>query len=167
MAHHRVTLITTGGTIDKIYPPDKGSYAFVFGEEPASKAILARARMEVEEIIRIPPKDSLDMTDDDRERIADACEIAVPGSVVITHGTDTMIETAAAIAKRNIGKAIVLVGSAQPEGMKETDADFNLGFAFGCAQALPTAGVFIAMNGEVFRWNKCEKGEDGIFRHIA
>lgn len=167
MAYHRTTLITTGGTIDKKYPPDRGSYAFVFGTEPAAKAVLARARLDIEGIVQLPPKDSLDMTDEDRERIADACQAAAPGSIIVTHGTDTMIETAAVIAARDLGKAVVLVGSAQPEGMKDTDADFNLGFAFGAAQALPTAGVFIAMNGEVFRWNKCVKGDDGIFRSIA
>lgn len=164
MTYHHVTLITTGGTIDKKYPPDKGSYAFVFGAEPAAKAILDRARFFVGDIVQISPKDSQDMTDTDRQRIADACAAALPGSIVITHGTDTMIETAAVIAEHDFPHVIVLVGAAQPEGMKNTDADFNVGFAFGAAQSLSRPGVYIAMNGDIFRHDNVVKDDDGVFR---
>ena len=162
MSHHDVALITTGGTIDKYYPPDKGSYAFVFGR-PAALAILETARVGVDSHIALPPKDSMDMTSVDRQNIAIECELLKHTTIVITHGTDTLIDTARVIAARQLGKVIVLVGAAQPECMKNTDANFNLGFAFGVAQALPSPGVYIAMNGEVFNWEQCVKLDDGTF----
>ncbi len=160
-------IITTGGTFDKEYPPDKGSYAFVFGKESSVLRILARARLPATTVTQLPPQDSLSMRLEDRERIAKACEDALEARIVVTHGTDTMIETASVIARYVADKRIVLTGAAQPEAIKETDADFNLGFAIGVAQASDESGVFIAMNGRVFEADNCIKLDSGLFVHTS
>ncbi len=139
-------IFTTGGTIDKVY--FDANSEFQVGE-PQIAEVLTEANVtfafEVESVLR---KDSLDMTDADRQliraRVAqDGCE-----RVLLTHGTDTMIQTA--LALRDIpGKTIVLTGAMQPARLRVSDAFFNIGFAIAAAQLLPP-GVYIAMNGEIF-----------------
>jgi L-asparaginase len=92
-------------------------------------------------------------------------KVNTPG-VIITHGTDTMIETAGSVAQSlppDDQKVVVFVGSSQPESLKDTDADFNIGFAFAATQCLSQAGVYITMNGRVFRYDECRKTEEGFF----
>ncbi len=142
----RIKIFTTGGTIDKIYFDAKSEFQV---GEPQIAEVLTEANVrfsfEVESLLR---KDSLELTDADRQlirtRVAqDACE-----RILVTHGTDTMIQTA--LALRDIpGKTIVLTGAMQPARLRVSDAFFNIGFAIAAAQLLPS-GVYIAMNGDIF-----------------
>jgi len=149
----KIKFLTTGGTIDKVYFDAKSE--FQVGPPQVTEMLRdvnVQFAHETESILR---KDSLEMTDADRalirERVAaDACE-----RIVITHGTDTMVQTA--LALREIpGKTIVLTGSMQPARFRATDATFNLGTAVAAAQSLP-AGVYIAMNGRIFDPAHCRK----------
>jgi len=139
-------VFTTGGTIDKVYFDALSE--FQVGESPLD-AILREANVGIEyELTSLMRKDSLELTDTDR----DAIHAAVSGSdavhILITHGTDTMAETAERL--RGIeGKTIILTGAMQPARLRSTDAIFNVGFALAAAQ-LQSPGVYIAMNGRVF-----------------
>ncbi|WP_066775237.1 asparaginase domain-containing protein [Sphingomonas sp. CCH5-D11] len=141
-----VLILTTGGTIDKLYFDALSTYQI--GESVVDR-VLKTARVtlpyRVAEVMR---KDSLEMTDDDRALIARQVEDAAETRIIITHGTDTMTQTAQALAGIT-GKTIVLVGALSPARFAESDASFNLGMAIATAQAAP-AGVWIVMNGTVF-----------------
>ncbi|MEW9854239.1 asparaginase domain-containing protein [Novosphingobium sp. M1R2S20] len=141
-----ILVLTTGGTIDKQYFDALSEYQIA---EPMVSALLKTARVthpfRIAELMR---KDSLELTDDDRTAIRVAVEQAPEVSIVVTHGTDTMVQTAAALEEVE-GRTIVLVGALAPARFAESDAAFNLGMAFASAQALPP-GVYITMNGTVF-----------------
>ena len=141
-----ILVVTTGGTIDKIYFDAKSDFQVgrsVVGELLREAQVMVP--FELKEVLR---KDSLDLTDDDRELIRQVIDEAHQERVVVTHGTDTMTDTAAALASIP-GKTIVLTGALNPARFAATDASFNVGMAFAAAQALP-AGVYVAMNGRVF-----------------
>lgn len=142
----KVKIFTTGGTIDKIYFDAKSSYEV---GEPQIGEILDEANVQigfdVETLFR---KDSLDLTDEDRAVIVRRVRQEASQHVLITHGTDTMIDTAQALQEVS-GKTIVLVGSLSPARFKNSDAVFNIGFAFAAVQLLPV-GVHLAMNGRAF-----------------
>jgi L-asparaginase len=107
--------------------------------------------------------DSLDMTDADRELIAENCAQAPEPGIVVTHGTDTMVETAQVIARRVSGKTVVLTGAMVPYAFGSSDGLFNLGSAISFAQVLPP-GVYVAMNGRCFAWDHVRKNrETGVF----
>ena len=146
MSEPGILVLTTGGTIDKNYFDALSEYQIVDSGIPA---LLKEARValpfRVEEVCR---KDSLELTDADRASIAARTAQAPERRIVITHGTDTMTETARALAGV-AGKTIVLTGALSPARFAETDAPFNLGMAFAAAQTAP-AGVWIAMSGQVF-----------------
>lgn len=95
-----------------------------------------------------------------REKLASTCIDARSTRILITHGTDSMIETAAYLSKRVTDKTIVITGAFLPETFKATDADFNVGFALGVLTTLSVTGVFIAMNGQVSLWSKCTRNPD-------
>jgi L-asparaginase len=158
-------IIATGGTIDKVYN--------LAGEleigKPAADWLLAQARVDiVQGVFAVVGKDSLAMTDDDRFRVAEAVGGLPDSGVVITHGTDTMAETADYLAQGDVlpsGTTVVLTGAMQPAVMRDSDALFNLGSALTAAQIL-APGVFIAMNGRIFPSGQVGKDrETGIFRH--
>ena len=112
--------------------------------------------------------DSLEMTAADRGRIVDECTRAVETRILITHGTDTMVETAAALAagRRSPVKTIVLTGAMIPYAFGSSDGLFNLGSALSFVQVLP-AGVYVAMNGRCFDWDRVHKNaETGSFEEI-
>ncbi len=138
--------IATGGTIDKIYYDRKNDYAI---GDPQIVEVLKGANVTFDyEVISLLKKDSLDLTDADRESIRDTVRDQDCRRIVVTHGTDTMIETAKVL--RSVpGKVMVLTGSMQPARFAVTDAIFNIGCAVTAAQTLPD-GVYIAMNGQVF-----------------
>ncbi len=142
----KLKFFTTGGTIDKIYFDAKGEYAI---GEPQVATLLADANVgfefAIESLLR---KDSLELTDADRALIRERVAAETATHIIITHGTDTMIQTARGL-KDIPGKTIVLTGAMQPARMRVTDAAFNLGAAVAAAQTLP-AGVYIAMNGRIF-----------------
>lgn len=143
---HQVKIFCTGGTIDKVYFDALSEYQIgdpVIGG--ILKEALAKFSYEVESILK---KDSLDVTDEDRDEMykkikADSCE-----HILITHGTDTMINTAQCLQKIP-DKTIVLTGAMQPARFRNTDAIFNVGYAIAAAQHLPP-GVYLAMNGQIF-----------------
>ena len=139
-------IITTGGTIDKIYFDDKSDYQV---GEPQISQILHAMHVAFEfEASALMRKDSLHITNDDRKLIRAAIAGSTAGHVLITHGTDTMVETAVEL-KGLEGKTIVLTGALNPARFRDSDAIFNIGCAVGAVQALPP-GVYIAMNGKVW-----------------
>ena len=148
-----IKIFTTGGTIDKVYFDQKSEYQV---GDPQANGVLERANVvleyEVESIIR---KDSLDFSDGDRELIRQKVESTSLKRVVITHGTDTMIETAK-VLKNISGKTIVMTGSMYPAQFRDSDAVFNIGCAVIAAQVL-VPGVYIAMNGRIFKPNHVRK----------
>ncbi len=148
-----ILLLTTGGTIDKVYFDALSDYQV--GETMVGKLLqVARVKrpFRVEEVAR---KDSLELDDADRARIAARAAAAPETHIVITHGTDTMTKTAKALAYI-AGKTIVLVGALAPARFDESDASFNLGMAFATAQ-VASPGVYITMSGSVFRADQVVK----------
>jgi L-asparaginase len=149
-----IKILLTGGTIDKSYNESNGELGFT---ETYMGEILttgrSRAKIKIEQIML---KDSLDMDDDDRDLILRSCKSTSQNKIIITHGTDTMVETAKVLAKQEIDKTVVLTGAMIPFVFKHSDAVFNFGFALASVQTL-SHGVYIAMNGQVFDWDKVVK----------
>ena len=152
----KIKIYTTGGTIDKVYFDQKSDYQV---GDPQANGVLERANVvldyEVESIIR---KDSLDFTEEDRELIRKKVASTPLERVVITHGTDTMIDTAK-VLKNISGKTIVMTGSMYPAQFRDSDAVFNIGGAVTAAQILGP-GVYIVMNGRVFKPNQVRKNAE-------
>ena len=159
-----IAILVTGGTFDKRYDELRGR--LTFGDTHVSDMLrLGRSRLDVA-VRQLMMIDSLEMTDDDRRVIAQACLAAAESRIVITHGTDTMVETARALAAAGLedrGKTVVLTGAMVPYAFGSSDGLFNLGSALSFVQLLPP-GVFVAMNGRAFRWNEVAKNrETGVF----
>jgi L-asparaginase len=150
----RVRILATGGTFDKEYNELDGRLFFRRTHLPEMLR-LGRCRLPVvvETLMMI---DSLDMTLADRKRILAACRKAKEKRLVVTHGTDTMVETAKVLGREAWDKTIVLTGAMVPYKFGSSDGLFNLGSALSFAQALPP-GVFVAMNGRVFPWDGVKK----------
>ncbi|HYE39304.1 MAG TPA: asparaginase domain-containing protein [Ramlibacter sp.] len=157
-------IVATGGTFDKHYNELTGVLGFSESHLPA---VIERTRMTVPvQLDVLPLLDSLDMQDPDRARVLDTCQRAAEHAIVIIHGTDTMRETAAVLGAANLGKTIVLTGAMIPYEIANSDALFNLGVAVGVAQVLP-AGVYVAMNGQVFPWDNVQKNKSaGVFQTL-
>ena len=150
----KILFLQTGGTIDKDYQggDDHHGYTFTIGP-PAFERILSRAKTGFDyEAKLIIQKDSLDIDDEDRKRILQTCAESPIKNIIITHGTDTMLETAQVLSSLK-NKIIILTGSLSPELFKNTDADFNVGSAVGAIPFL-TDGVYLAMSGVVTDWQK-------------
>jgi len=142
----RITIVTTGGTIDKIYFDRKSEFQV---GKPQIVDVLREANVTLKyDVIPLLRKDSLDLTDEDRQLICDTIASHKSQHFIVTHGTDTMITTAK-ILQQIRGKTIVLTGAMQPARFRLTDAVFNIASAVTGAQLLP-AGVYIAMNGRIF-----------------
>ncbi len=161
----KIKIFTTGGTIDKDYSKSAGTYNFDISE-PAINRILDIAKpnfqFDVESILK---KDSLFMNEEDRNKIYYACKEEDSNKIIITHGTDTMIETANKLSSIK-DKLIILVGSTKPAKFFDSDAHFNIGVAVGGINILSN-GVYIAMNGEIHPWNFVRKlKESGKFETI-
>lgn len=156
-----IRLIITGGTFDKKYDPLKGELTF---KETHLPQILEQVRLTISVEMEINQlKDSLDMGDDCREKILQACIDAEETCILITHGTDTVAETAGVLGRGKLDKTIVLIGAMVPYSVSGSDALFNLGFGLCAVQQLPT-GVYVAMNGMVHPWNNVKKDKSrGIF----
>ncbi len=157
-------ILATGGTFDKHYNELKGVLGFADSHLPAA---IARARITVPVALeQLPLQDSLDMVDADRARILAACRAAPEKAIVIVHGTDTMPETAAVLGAAALGQTVVLTGAMIPYEIDNSDALFNLGFACAVAQTLP-AGVYVAMNGQIFAWDNVQKNRAaGVFQPL-
>lgn len=154
MNRQPILVLTTGGTIDKNYFDALSEYQIVDSGIPA---LLEEARVAVPvRVVELMRKDSLELTDADRTLIASAARAAPETRIVITHGTDTMAETAKVLAAEVPGKTICLTGALSPARFAETDAPFNLGMALATVQ-IAALGVYIAMSGQVFDGLKVRK----------
>ena len=159
-----IRIFVTGGTFDKTYDEIRGGLSF--GDTHLPEMLrLGRSRVEVS-VRTLMMIDSLEMTDADRELIVHSCQQCAETQIVVTHGTDTMVETAAALARGVSGKTIVLTGAMIPYAFGSSDGLFNLGSALSFAQVLPP-GVYVAMNGQHFAWDKVRKNKQtGFFEAI-
>lgn len=157
-----IRILVTGGTFDKAYDELTGTLAF---RESNVRPMLARARCRIDVAVDVLMMiDSLDMGDAERARIVAACRECPEQQVVITHGTDTMAETARVLGEAAVaGKTIVLTGAMIPFAFGSSDGLFNLGSAVSFAQVL-APGVYVAMNGRCFPWDDVRKNrEQGVF----
>lgn len=151
----KILFIQTGGSIDKDYPRLVKAYAFEI-RDPAVKRILVKVHPNFSyKIMSLLRKDSMDITAADRKKIYQACKNSGATKIIITHGTDTMVETAQALSSIK-NKAIVLTGSRLPEKFIDSDAMFNIGVAVGLLNIVDT-GIYIAMNGKIYSWDNCKK----------
>ena len=151
-----VRIFVTGGTFDKEYDELEGKLYFRNTHLPEMLE-LGRCRVKVE-IRTLMMIDSLEMTEADRRIILDNCLKCKEDNVVITHGTDTMEETARVLGEASINKTIVLTGAMVPFKFGSSDGLFNLGSALAFAQSLPQ-GVYVAMNGRYFHWDRVQKNK--------
>jgi L-asparaginase len=155
----------TGGTIDKFYNQSNGELEF---DKTHFPEMIERSRIELkitpEELLLI---DSLDMVESDRQLILDKCTECEEDFILITHGTDTMCETAKLLGESGMDKTIVLFGSMVPYAVNNSDALFNFGCALGSLQLLES-GVYIAMNGRVLPWDNVKKNRSlGVFQPLS
>jgi L-asparaginase len=160
-----IRLLVTGGTFDKDYDEINGT---LFFKETHVEEMLRLGRssvpVTVETVMLI---DSLQMTDQDRLAVARRCQDCPESAIVITHGTDTMVETASVLARNVPGKTIVLTGAMVPYAFGSSDGLFNLGSALSFVQVLP-AGVYVAMNGAHFPWDRVRKNRArGMFERVG
>ncbi|MDH7517868.1 MAG: asparaginase domain-containing protein [Candidatus Thermoplasmatota archaeon] len=159
-----IKIFVTGGTFDKEYDEIKG--VLFFKKTHISEMLkLGHCNLKFD-VTTLMMKDSLDMTDDDRKLILESCKKAKEDKIVITHGTDTMAETAKVLGKSIKDKTIVLTGAMIPYKFGSSDGLFNLGSSLAFVQVLPP-GVYISMNGRYFNWDNVRKNkETGIFEEI-
>lgn len=157
----RIRIFVTGGTFDKEYNELTGE--LFFKKTHVSDMLrLGRSHLDVE-IDTLLMIDSLQMTDDDRRLILDRCRECAESHIVITHGTDTMEQTATVLGQGISGKTIVLTGAMVPYTFGSSDGMFNLGTALAFVQTLGP-GVYVAMNGKYFTWNHVRKNRQaGVF----
>ena len=155
-----IKVLITGGTIAKKYDEISGEFHF---DEGHLEKILKQGRCEAKlSVERLMMKDSLEMNDGDREAIYNAVLKANESAIMITHGTDTMVQTAQKLATIK-AKTIVFVGAMIPYAFKSSDALFNVGCALGAVSVLGE-GVYIVMNGKVFKWDEVQKDRvKGLF----
>jgi L-asparaginase len=159
-----ILVLVTGGTFDKEYDELTGK---LFFKHTHIHEMLRLGRCRLQVAVRAAMMvDSLEMTDADRETILANCRRAPETQIVVTHGTDTMVETAKVLAAGTHEKTIVLTGAMVPYAFGSSDGLFNLGSALSFVQVLP-AGVYIAMNGRCFRWNRVRKNASlGVFESL-
>ncbi|HEX6308513.1 MAG TPA: asparaginase domain-containing protein [Longimicrobiales bacterium] len=165
MSAMRIRIFVTGGTFDKEYDELHGTLDFRETHVPEMLR-LGRCRVDVA-VTTVMMKDSLEITAEERTTIVERCRQCAERQIVITHGTDTMVETARALAQQHGGKTIVLTGAMIPYAFGSSDGLFNLGSALSFVQVLP-AGVYIAMNGRWFPWNDVRKNRStGTFEPLT
>lgn len=159
-----IRIFITGGTFDKEYNELTGQLYF---NDTHLHDLLEMGRSRVDTEIRtLMMVDSLEMTDEDRELIVHQCIHCEEDRIVLTHGTDTMAETAKVIAEKVNNKTIVLTGAMIPIKFGSSDGLFNLGSALAFAQSLPP-GIYVAMNGRYFTWDNVRKNKQtGMFEEV-
>jgi L-asparaginase len=159
-----IRILITGGTFDKEYNELTGELFFKDTHLPEMLK-LGRCRVSVD-IRTLMMIDSLDMTEQDRILIADHCMKADENRIVITHGTDTMADTARFLGSRILDKTVVLTGAMIPYKFGSSDGLFNLGSSLAFVQSLPK-GVYVAMNGRIFHWDNVRKNKQtGEFEEL-
>jgi L-asparaginase len=156
-----IRLFITGGTFDKQYDEIHGQ--LFFRDTHVQEMLrLGRCRLEVE-VRTLMMIDSLEMSDEDRRLILENCRHAHEDQIVVTHGTDTMVETARVLGAARLPKTIILTGAMVPYAFGSSDGLFNLGSALSFVQTLP-ADVYVAMNGRYFAWDNVVKNRElGVF----
>lgn len=160
----KIRIFITGGTFDKEYNELNGSLFFK-DSHLMEMLQLGRARLPLE-VRTLMMIDSLDMTDADRQLIAQNCVQAEEKNIVITHGTDTMVETAKVLSEQVKDKTIILTGAMVPYKFGSSDGLFNLGSSLAFVQVLPP-GVYIVMNGKYFAWDNVRKNKQvGVFEEL-
>lgn len=159
-----IRILVTGGTFDKEYDELAGS---LFFQDTHVQEMLRLGRCLVPvSVATVMMVDSLEMTDADRQTILARCLEATEDRLVVTHGTDTMVETAKVIAAGVSGKTVVLTGAMVPYAFGSSDGLFNLGSALSFVQVLPP-GVYVAMNGWCFRHDRVRKNKElGVFEEL-
>ena len=159
-----IRIFVTGGTFDKEYDELRGTLEF---EDTHIQEMLGLGRCRLDVSVRtLMMVDSLDMTPEDRETIVENCRRCDENQIVITHGTDTIVETARAIAEGVQNKTVVLTGAMVPYAFGSSDGLFNLGSALSFAQVLQP-GVYVAMNGQYFCWDNVRKNRElGVFETL-
>lgn len=159
-----IRILVTGGTFDKDYDELRGTLSFK-DTHVRDMLTLGRCRLDVQ-VRTVMMVDSLEMTDSDRALVLDTCRRSPEDRIVVTHGTDTMAETARVLGEAKLDKTVVLTGAMVPYAFGSSDGLFNLGSALSFAQVLP-AGVYIAMNGRCFDWDNVRKNRDaGVFEPL-
>ncbi len=160
-----IQVFITGGTLDKDYDPITGE--LIFADSPVT-AMLDQANITLEINVKtLFQKDSLNMVDADREYILQACKNSLSNQIVITHGTDTMPETAQYLNHSLTNKTIILTGAMRPFNLGNSDALFNLGSALMAVKNTKN-GVFIAMNGQLLEASRVVKNKkSGVFENIG
>lgn len=159
----KIVFIQTGGTIDKDYPKSNKGWAFEI-DEPAYLRILLKLNPSFEYIsFPLLKKDSIEITQADRMQLFELCKSTECSKIIITHGTDSLLETANFL-KKITNKTLVLTGAMLPERFSNSDAPINLGIAIGAVQVL-SAGVYVAMHGLVLPFDKATR-EEGTFKFI-
>jgi L-asparaginase len=158
-----IRVFITGGTFDKTYDEISGKLRF---EDTHIHEMLLLGRSRLDLAVRtLMMVDSLDMTDADRRLVLENCRSAAEERILVTHGTDTMTDTARVLGEAGLPKVIVLTGAMVPYAFGSSDGLFNLGSALSFVQALPH-GVYVAMNGRCFPWDDVVKnGALGIFEN--
>lgn len=161
----RIRIFITGGTFDKAYNELTGELYF---EDSHLPEMLKLGRCKLDLVVRtLMMIDSLQMSDDDRQIVLDQCRKAPESRILITHGTDTMVRTAELLGRGIADKTIILTGAMIPYKFGSSDGLFNLGSALAFAQTLP-AGVYVAMNGRHFAWNRVRKNrKTGVFEEVG
>ena len=159
-----IQIFITGGTFDKEYNEITGKLYF---KDTHLKEMLSMGRSQLDvKITTLMMIDSIDMTNDDRDNILEACKNCLLDKIIITHGTDTMVDTARFLEKGNLDKTIVFTGAMIPIDFGSSDGLFNLGSAMGFVQSLES-GIYIAMNGRCFNYDKVRKNtKTGIFESL-
>lgn len=159
-----IKIFVTGGTFDKDYDEKNGK--LYFKDTHMSEILnLGRSKVEVN-IETLMMIDSLDMKETDRRLIVDSCESTNEKNIIVTHGTDTMTETAKKVGEKNLQKTIVLTGAMIPYKFGTSDGLFNIASALAYVQTL-SSGVYVAMNGRVFTYDNVIKNkETGVFEEI-
>jgi len=159
----KIRIIITGGTFDKHYDEIRGNLTFKDTHLPEILKFVRSTvpiELELNQLI-----DSLDMQAANRQSILESCRRAEEEQIVITHGTDTMVETAVVLGKAGLGKTVVMTGAMVPYVFNNSDAVFNLGCALMAVQLVPV-GVYIAMNGRLFPWDDVRKNRElGVFEN--
>ncbi|MBI3033585.1 asparaginase [Candidatus Woesearchaeota archaeon] len=158
---NELRILVTGGTFDKVYDPIAEILTFA-NTHVDEMFRLGRATIDFA-IEQLMLKDSLYMTDSDRESILERCRNTLENRILVTHGTGTMVETATVLGNGKVGKTIVLTGAMVPYSFSGSDALYNLAFATCAAVSFP-CGVYIAMNARIFNWDNVKKNtETGLF----
>ncbi len=154
-----ILFIQTGGTIDKDYPQTTKGWAFEFGE-PATARLLEKLNPSFDfKVVTAFQKDSLEITDEDRNKLAQLIIEEGYAKNIVTHGTDTLLETAAFLQEKIKDQLVILTGAMRPERFYNSDAPLNLGAAIGVANVL-TAGVFVCMHGVAKSYDLMRRNEE-------